>query len=653
MLSSLICISTATLLAKADTQPVSKTTTVTFSESLQQNQSQTINLPNLQSVDKVSTDNGNVLFTKSGSNVTISVSNGSVKQSVTPSKAASGTTDQYLNSTFPATKAYNDGTYSGTLTLSGSSYVVGGSYTPVDTKTATASQTNSSNSFPATVYYNDGVYSGTLSKNGSSLVSSGSYTAPWDEQVLISQPSGSFQWWATDYGESALYAANPPTAHDYMGGAAGPNPWDWPSEYTVIQYYWSSGVTYSPLHGCDVRWTYIQYNHYQTIHHNAVDTRVYSQNYSGQVTKPAADTRTWRQDYSGTVYAPTQNYYSYVVTINYTSAYEKPVLNVSADNQGNCTALSWTMSDTTQAYQYTIYRKDPSDSSFQGVASSLTGTSWTDTGGRDTAPPNAPTILGVSHNSDFSQYTVNYSSTDTGTAYQYYVEAVGQSDGTRIQSPTVSATVTTGIKGYSIVVDDSSGTVPNGTITSTVSSYTFTTPASDDYYIHVNAVDNAGNISTVIHYHLDDMVSVTHPISVSYSIDPNSSTPFVAPDIPIKNNSTFPVKVSVAGLKSASGISDVSPSTYTDWNNLTASQTESGIALDVCVKETATDSGSWLEIDRTTPIYATDITSTTLLGALNPNGATGNLSLGAKYGLAWTQAHTTVHNLVLDFEIDG
>jgi hypothetical protein len=121
-------------------------------------------------------------------------------------------------------------------------------------------------------------------------------------------------------------------------------------------------------------------------------------------------TRTWRQNYSGTVYAATQNYYSYTVTVNYVSSYSKPALTVTADNSNNRINLNWTMSDTTQTYNYMVYRKGPSDPSFQNLASSLTGTSWTDTGGRNTAPPNAPTISGVSHNSDFSQYTVSYSS---------------------------------------------------------------------------------------------------------------------------------------------------------------------------------------------------------------------------------------------------
>jgi P pilus assembly chaperone PapD len=60
--AALLLISTSALTAKADSQLISKTTTISFSESQQQNQSQIINLPNLKSVDKVTVDNGNAAF---------------------------------------------------------------------------------------------------------------------------------------------------------------------------------------------------------------------------------------------------------------------------------------------------------------------------------------------------------------------------------------------------------------------------------------------------------------------------------------------------------------------------------------------------------------------------------------------------------------
>ena len=335
--------------------------------------------------------------------------------------------------------------------------------------------------------------------------------------------------------------------------------------------------------------------------------------------------------------------------------YVKPVLNVTADDANNRTNLNWTMTDTTQAYKYTVYRKGPTDISFQGVASSLSGMAWTDTGGKDAAPPNAPSISGVSHNGDDSQFTASYSSADNGTAYQYYVEAVGQSDGTKIQSPTVSATVTTGLKEYSIVVDNNSGTTPNGTVTTTTPNYSFPKPAGNGFYVHVSVIDGAGNVSATTHYHVDDFISVTHPVSISYAIDPNSATPFTAPDISIVNNSNIPVKVSVQSLAAMTGgsltMNDVSPTKYADWSKLTAAQTESDLALGVGIRETATGAGTWSSISAASTIYSNSITAKTLLGVLNPNGAKGNLSLNAKCGLAWDKSYTVEHSMSLIFEL--
>ncbi|MFT9056735.1 MAG: DUF5057 domain-containing protein, partial [Ethanoligenens sp.] len=256
------------------------------------------------------------------------------------------------------------------------------------------------------------------------------------------------------------------------------------------------------------------------------------------------------------------------------------------------------------------------------LAQITTDTSWNDHKGQDLDAPNKPAISGVTHNFDRTQYTVNYSSQDNATGYQYYVEATGQNDGAKYDSPVVSSSLKAGMKGYSIVVDDKPDTVPDGTITTTSDSYTFSRPSGSSFYIHIAAVDNAGNISTVTHYHTDELVSVTHPISIGYAIDPNSNTPFTAPDIPITNHSTFPVRVSVAGLKATAGIGDAAPTSYSDWNCLTAAQTGNGIALGVGISKTA--GSGWTAVDRVTPVYSGDLVSEVPLGMLGANGAAGN-----------------------------
>ena len=283
------------------------------------------------------------------------------------------------------------------------------------------------------------------------------------------------------------------------------------------------------------------------------------------------------------------------------------------------------------------------------LAQITTDTSWNDHKGQDLDAPDEPAISGIMHNSDRTQYTVNYSSQDNATGYQYYVEATGQNDGVKYDSPVVSASLKSGMKGYSIAVDNNPDTVPDGSITTTSNSYTFSRPSGSSFYIHIAAVDNAGNISAIAHYHTNELVSVTHPVSIGYSINPNSSTPFTAPDIPITNHSTFPIRVSVVGLKATSGIGDTAPTAYSDWNSLTAAQTGSEMALGVGISKIS--SSGWTAVDRATPVYTGDLASEVPLGTLGANGASGNLELTANFGLAWANARTVSHELTLDFTI--
>ena len=286
------------------------------------------------------------------------------------------------------------------------------------------------------------------------------------------------------------------------------------------------------------------------------------------------------------------------------------------------------------------------------LAQITTDTSWNDHKGQDMDAPNKPSISGVSHNTARTQYTANFSAPDNGTGYQYYVTATGQKNGAKYTSPTVSASIKTGIEGYSVVVDHSSGTVPGGSITTTSGSYTFSRPSGSDFYVHVRAVDKAGNLSSTATYHVDEKVSVTHS-AATYTINPNSGTPFTATDVTLKNNSTIPVKVFLQDLTLASNspfaINNVSPTKYADWNKLTAAQTKAEIALGFRIKETSPGSGTWASISQTGILYPTG-TDKTLLGTLNPNAA-GTLVLLAKHGLAWDAGYTVKQNLQLSFEV--
>ena len=109
----------------------------------------------------------------------------------------------------------------------------------------------------------------------------------------------------------------------------------------------------------------------------------------------------------------------------------------------------------------------------------------------------APTKLSVS----LQDNTLLLSASDnigSGTNYQYYVEAVNQKTGEKIQSNTVSITTRSGVAGYIITYDEVQGITPAyGTppTVPAVPSTTINVPKNRGKYANITAVDYAGNFS--------------------------------------------------------------------------------------------------------------------------------------------------------------
>lgn len=128
-------------------------------------------------------------------------------------------------------------------------------------------------------------------------------------------------------------------------------------------------------------------------------------------------------------------------------------------------------------------------------------TSCDDHKGQDLKSPTKPNIISVTNKSAENKIKVSFEdSQDIGSCYDYYVEAREKSTGETVRSDTKSITVTSGLKGYSIVVDKNENTVPDNTIETTLTEYELDNELGNDFYIHVAAVDNAGNVSEVSTY---------------------------------------------------------------------------------------------------------------------------------------------------------
>ena len=139
---------------------------------------------------------------------------------------------------------------------------------------------------------------------------------------------------------------------------------------------------------------------------------------------------------------------------------------------------------------------------YEGYASTFNDTSAT-----DKATPNTVTNIkydmDIDNNLNRSINVTFNASEDNGTSYNYNITSV---DNDNIESPlsiTKTQTVTSGIKGYSYVIDKSSSTVPDNTVDTTTNSIKSTITDSGVYYLHIKAIDNAGNVSSVVHHKID------------------------------------------------------------------------------------------------------------------------------------------------------
>ena len=131
-----------------------------------------------------------------------------------------------------------------------------------------------------------------------------------------------------------------------------------------------------------------------------------------------------------------------------------------------------------------------------------------DSSAQDVAKPNKPS---VSINND----NFNWSATDNGSTYYYYVESYDKNDTTSsgliAKSNTKNLIVTTGVKSYRYILDNDENTKVT---TSTGTSTTNTSLKIDrtKKYLHIIAIDGAGNVSDTTTYEIPQTISLTTSI---------------------------------------------------------------------------------------------------------------------------------------------
>ena len=140
-------------------------------------------------------------------------------------------------------------------------------------------------------------------------------------------------------------------------------------------------------------------------------------------------------------------------------------------------------------------------------------------------------------------------------------------------------------------------------------------------------------------------ISITHPLNILYSIDPNSEDGFYCTDIEIQNNSKVPVNITIQSFKASSDgdivFEDVLPDIM-DWSNLSTQETKSYIALGIKYA----DESQWYisRPELIDPLYAAEIDNT-YFGTLSKD-AMAALRICGYHGLAFDGNYSAKHELI-------
>ena len=214
--------------------------------------------------------------------------------------------------------------------------------------------------------------------------------------------------------------------------------------------------------------------------------------------------------------------------------------DVKVNDDNSSTSLNWSISDKTQDYSYNVNSKKSDETEFK--SESVNGITYLDSNAKDIAVPKKPEINSVVANKESRTTLINVNeAADNGTSYDYYIDGTGVDSKLTSKSEIKSVTVTSGIKGYSIVVDQNEDTIPDGTVTTTSTDYTFDKLYDSDFYVHVAAIDNAGNMSEVSTFkyayptmklttNTTEIVKDTVTITADAVCDGNSIVKIITPD---------------------------------------------------------------------------------------------------------------------------
>lgn len=178
-----------------------------------------------------------------------------------------------------------------------------------------------------------------------------------------------------------------------------------------------------------------------------------------------------------------------------------PKITANPIEDKNRIRLDWTANNETEKI-FDVYQKKPYADVYQHIA--LTGNRYLDDySGKDIAPPNYPDVQLLESTSSQLKFNFDYTQ-DIGSEYSYYVISEDISGSNKIQSNMVSTKIVSGLMGYSYALDINSSTIPDDIIDHINGDLTIENiQTGKTYYLHVKAIDKAGNVSETRHFKID------------------------------------------------------------------------------------------------------------------------------------------------------
>ncbi len=145
-------------------------------------------------------------------------------------------------------------------------------------------------------------------------------------------------------------------------------------------------------------------------------------------------------------------------------------------------------------------------------------------------------------------------------------------------------------------------------------------------------------------------ITVTHPLTLAWSIDPNRTEPFLAPPFAVENHSHCALRVSIGGWAQdeceAASWEDVLPDHFPDWSVIPACEAESKIAIGL---RPVAAPGWEPAVPHATCWSAQP--GEAVCGTLQAD-ASGVFAWDVRHGLAVTRAWGARHTLVLMFQLN-